>query len=235
MKLSAPGRFARAVLVLVALLALCAVGGWQLLHSSLFVVRDVRVLGVDAAQGDAVRQAAALNGQRLFALDTASAAERIEALPWVKEAAVSTAFPREVTIAVTPRSAAGVWRAGAVNFLVDADGVVFGTVDDAGALPLVDALDQTPLQVGDRVDPDPLLVAARVADFASATLQQTVSRIAYARTTGVTVTAARGVQVVLGDSHALDFKLAEWRAVLQQTKPADLHMLDLRGDRPYYR
>jgi hypothetical protein len=43
------------------------------------------------------------------------------------------------------------------------------------------------------------------------------------------------VQVVLGDSHGLDFKLAEWRAVVQQTKPSDLHVLDLRGDRPYYR
>jgi cell division septal protein FtsQ len=235
MKAPRPGRFARVAIVLGALLALVFTGGWQLLHSGLFVVRDVRVVGVEGAQSEAARQAAVLAGERLFSLDEAAAVARLQALPWVKQASVATSFPNRATIAVTPRTPIGIWRIGAVNYLVDGDGVVIGTADDSGPLPVVDGTDGTPIQVGDRVDPDPLVVASRVNDFASATLQQTVSHISYARDTGITVVAGRGVQVVLGDSHGLDFKLAEWRAVVQQTKPSDLHVLDLRGDRPYYR
>jgi cell division septal protein FtsQ len=232
---SVPGKFARLFIVFIAVLALCAAGGWRALHSSLFTVRDVQVRGVDGPNADAARQAAALAGQRYFSLDSDAAVQRIEALPWVKSATVATSFPNRATISVTPRTPIGVWRVGAVNYLVDADGVVIGTADDSGALPVVDATDGNAVQIGDRIDPDPLVVAAQVDDFAGATLQQSVSRISYGRDTGVTVIAAHGVQIFLGDAAGLDHKLAVWQAIAQQTKAGGLHVLDLRGDRPYYR
>lgn len=230
-----PGKFARLFVVFVALLALLAAGGWRVLHSGLFTVHNVQVRGVDGANADAVRQAAALAGQRYFSLDTAAAARRIEALPWVKSATVASAFPNHAAVSVTPRTAIGVWRVGAVNYLIDADGVVIGTTDDSGALPVVDATDGNAVQIGDRIDPAPLKIAAQVEEFAGATLQQSVSRISYGGDAGVTVTAARGVQVLLGSGDGLAHKLAIWQALAAKARSGDLHLLDLRGDRPYYR
>ena len=230
-----PGKFARLFVVFIAVSTLIAAGGWRALHSGLFTVHSVQVRGVDGANADVVRQAAALAGQRYFSLDSAAAVQRVEALPWVKSATIATAFPNRATISITPRTAIGVWRVGAVNYLVDADGIVIGTADDSGALPVVDATDGNAVQIGDRIDPDPLLVAAQVEEFAGATLQQTVSRVSYGRDTGVTVIAAHGVQVLLGNGDGLAHKLAIWQALATKAKSGDLHLLDLRGDRPYYR
>jgi len=227
-----PGQ--RGALTLVAVVLLCA-AAWQIARGPLLTIATVHVRGVTGADADAVRTAAALTGQRMFAVDSGAAARRVETLPWIARATVRVGLLRSATITVVPRTPIGVWRVGGVNYLVAADGTIFGTTDDAGSLPVVDATGDANARIGARIDPEPLRVAERISEFASAHLQQTIARISYSHDAGITVVAGKGMQIEFGDGDGLDYKLAVWQAVLHAVRPGELHVLDLRSSRPYYR
>lgn len=229
-------RLLRPLATIVAVAALLVVGGWQVIHHGPFSVQTVQVLGADGADADSVRAASELAGEQLVAVDARSAATRVEALPWVQSATVTTAFPRSATVTITERTPIAVWQDGGVPYLVDATGLIIGTADSAGDLPAVDASSEASVQVGDRLDRDPLLAAQQVSQFARDTLRQPVTRIAYTRAGGLVVTMGKGLQVQLGASGDLNYELAVWRALAQNPHTAaTMHILDLRGDRPYYR
>ncbi len=224
---------------LAALLVLClaGAGGVRLYASSWLVISNVSVTGAQALDPNDLRDTAAIAGQRYFSADTGAAAKRLLALPRVKSATVTRRFPHFATIAVVERQPAGVWTAGGVSYLVDSEGVVLDTTSDAGSLPVVDATgSSSDLRVGGRVDPDALLIAAKVAQFAPNAIGQHAVHVQYDRDTGASVLTDRGTLVRLGDSKNLDYKLAVWQQVVATVSAADLHELDLRdGDRPYYR
>lgn len=221
----------------VALLALAGFGGVRLYFSSWFVVSDVRVVGAEALDADTIREAAGIAGQRYFTADTAGAARRLLALPRVKRAQVSRRFPHGATIEVVERAPAGVWRVGAIAYLVAEDGRVLDGAPADSDLPVIDAsAAAVDIRIGDTVDSDPLRIAARVDAFATRTLGQRVARITYDKQSGATIAMEKGTVVRLGDSQDLDFKLAVWQQLLGTVRFTDIHELDLRyGDRPFYR
>ncbi|MGO9341997.1 MAG: cell division protein FtsQ/DivIB, partial [Acidimicrobiales bacterium] len=94
--------------VVVAALGVCllAAGGVVALHSSLFSARHLKVIG---AVHTPVAEVLALSGLSsrppLLDIDSAAVVAHIDALPWVKSAAVSEHWPDSVTVVVTERSA----------------------------------------------------------------------------------------------------------------------------------
>jgi cell division septal protein FtsQ len=104
------------------------VGGWFLLHTSLFSARSVTVTGnVHETEAQVVAQAGLANQPPLLDIDAGAAAARLEQLPWVRTATVHVSWPDGVHIAVTeetPRftasTAAGRWE------LLSSDGRVLG-------------------------------------------------------------------------------------------------------------
>lgn len=222
---------------LLLVLGLAGAGGWRLYTSPWLVISDVRVTGAQTLSPDDLRETAAIAGQRYFTANTAAAAQRLLALPRVQSATVTRTFPHTATIAVIERSPVGVWLSGGVEYVVDAEGAVLDTTNDAGGLPVVDATGASvDLRVGGRVDPDALTIAAAAAQFAPNAVGQHIVRAQYDRDNGLSVTTDRGTLVHLGDSTNLDFKLAVWRQIVAAVPSAGLHELDLRdGDRPYYR
>lgn len=219
--------------------AALAVGGWRLYTSTLFVVRNanVAVRGALEVSPDQIREAAALDGRRWFTLDTDAAAERVRALPWVRDATVQRRFPHAATISVSERRPIGIWQVGGVSYVVADDGIVVDTATPDGSLPLVDATRAgAAVQIGGRVDPDALLTARRIGDALPGRTGQSAARFVYDHETGLTVITDKGVQVRVGDGKDLDYKLGVWQAVVAKVGPNDLHELDLRfGDRPFYR
>lgn len=82
-------------------------GGLALLHSSLLAVRTVRVTGVTHTSRARVLSAAHLS-RLMIDVEGASAAQRIERLPWVADARVERHWPSSVQISVTERKPVGV-------------------------------------------------------------------------------------------------------------------------------
>ncbi len=80
----------------------------------------------DTAIYDALRLEQAAT---FFGLEISPARARIEALPWVKTAAISRVFPSQLKIRITERTPVAVWQAGLGRgeaSLVDASGRVLG-------------------------------------------------------------------------------------------------------------
>jgi cell division protein FtsQ len=98
--------------------AVIVVGGWLLLHTSLFSARSVTVTGnVHETAAQVVAQAGLASHPPLLNVNTGAAAVRLEQLPWVRTAAVHVSWPDGVHIAVTEEVArftaatpAGAWE-----------------------------------------------------------------------------------------------------------------------------
>lgn len=144
----------------VASLALLAGSGWWLNHTgtlaALFGSARAKTLTATGAAGLAVtditvegrhrqppeRLLAALGlgrGDPILALDLDLARARLEALPWVRTAAVERRLPGHVHVRIVEREPIALWQRSARFMLVDRDGVEIGP-DIAGAfahLPVI--------------------------------------------------------------------------------------------------
>jgi cell division protein FtsQ len=126
------GGFARhrkLILGAVSVVVLAALAVWLIAFSPVFGVRTVTVRGADGVAGQRVLAAADIaHGTPLLRLDTADVAHRVEGLPDIASASVTTSFPSTVTITVTARVAVGVVHSGNSYVLVDRTGDQFRTV-----------------------------------------------------------------------------------------------------------
>ncbi len=78
------------------------VGGWFLLHTSLFAARSVTVTGnAHETATEVVVQAGLAGHPPLLDVNAGAAAARLEELPWVRTATVQVSWPDGVHIAVT--------------------------------------------------------------------------------------------------------------------------------------
>lgn len=112
---------------------------WLVWFSSVFAVREVRVVGVTGSPAAAVIASAAVPvGVPLAQLDADGAAARIMALPWVASVEVRRGWPSDVVLAIEPRVAIAMQaRTGRA---VDASGVAFDPpVPLPKGLPAIDA------------------------------------------------------------------------------------------------
>lgn len=135
---AARARRRRQVSASILALVVLAVGAVVVARSPLFAITDVRVTGVDADRADEVREAAALRpGASLLFADLLTAAERVEALPWVRRARAGRAPPSTVDIHVVPREPAVVVRLEREAWQVDGDGVVVAGGDAPGLAEII--------------------------------------------------------------------------------------------------
>ncbi|HKC27598.1 MAG TPA: FtsQ-type POTRA domain-containing protein [Jatrophihabitans sp.] len=124
-----PDRRRTIALLVAGGVVLALLGTWLVAFSPLFGVRSVDVRGTHLLSGDEVRAAAAIrNGTPLVRLDTAAVTRRVERLPDVASAQVSTSFPSTVVITVDERIAVGYVLRGSQKELVDRAGVEYRAV-----------------------------------------------------------------------------------------------------------
>jgi cell division protein FtsQ len=113
---------------------LAGAGTWVVAVSSLIGVRSVQVHGVHDLTSAQVQAAAHVrHGTPLVRLDTAAITRRVEALPDVASAQVSTSFPSTVVVTVSERAPVGYLRSGGRVLLVDRTGFAYHAVADAPA------------------------------------------------------------------------------------------------------
>jgi cell division protein FtsQ len=187
-----------------------AFGGYALAReSSLFSISRVEVRGGSPRlAADVQRALAPVAGASLVGLDGRDVVRRVEALPTVARASYDRAFPHTLRITVVPERPAAVLRRGPNAWLVSVRGRVIERLAPHGdaTLPRIWIAAQTPVLIGERLDPQGVGATARAVGLAG----PFASRVASASyTNGSLVFHLRsGLQLLLGDRAQIRLKVA---------------------------
>lgn len=117
------------VLTQVALLVLA-------LTLPMFQVKRAQITGLHLLRTRDVLTAAGVPRQSVFTLDTQAITRRLDALPWVESATVTTGLPASVHIAVTERAVALRIRRAGVDTLLAANGATMPVTATAAAFTI---------------------------------------------------------------------------------------------------
>lgn len=127
-----PDRRRTALVVVAATVVVAVAATWIVAFSSVFGVRTVEIRGARVLSAAQVRAAAELGaGTPLVRVDTSAVARRVEKLPDIAAARVSTSFPSTVVITVVERRPVGYVRRSGRDVLVDRTGDQYRTVASA--------------------------------------------------------------------------------------------------------
>jgi len=228
-----------------------------------FRVEEVRLEGVEAADPLAIAQAADLTNRSLLTLNVDAIAARVAEVPGVQAVEVHRDWPRAVVVEVTEHQGFAYWQTGEGTQVVNAEGQVIsvGRPPTAGAPTIVEtagtgsAATATSLGGGEQAatagapggdaastgvsdeslpDADTVRVVARLLEGDAFTVLRVRPRgFVFEPDRGLVIEVNGGPNVVFGDSHDFDFKVASWGALLDEIESSGLQPreIDLRFGR----
>ncbi|MBX3287535.1 MAG: FtsQ-type POTRA domain-containing protein [Actinobacteria bacterium] len=217
------GRRRRRRLLGVFAVLLVAGGAWGITQSPLMAVDQVAVSGAARSGDAAVRQAAGISkGRPVVSVDEAAAEARVEALPWVASAQVTSKLPHAVRIRVTEREPVAVAGGGPAAVLVDRTGQALGPAGDA-RLPEV-VTDKVPAP-GEQLADNSREAVAVLASLPPELGEQvaTVER----HRSSLLLTLHDGIEVELGDGTRLQAKSDAAVALLEQAGRDTIATIDV--------
>ena len=123
------------VVMLACLVGLVMLGYRTVTASEFFAVRDVDVAGVSRASKEDIRRIVSSQTQKsgVWNSDLAELRQKIEQLPFVKNAAVSRMLPNGMKVVISERVPIGTIKTTNGNFLIDADGAMLAPPSDIDA------------------------------------------------------------------------------------------------------
>ncbi len=219
-----PTRRRRAVVAVAVLLALAGLATWLVAFSSVLGVHHVRVRGTASVPPTTVERVADVpQGHPLVRLDTSAIARRVETIPAVAGAEVTTSWPSTVIITVRERIAVGVLREDGQLMLVDRTGALYKKVATRPArLPLLAVSGGRAARAA----------AARVAAAMPADLRHRVRSLQALDPTAITVVLRSGTLVRWGGAERSMLKAR----VVEALRHRSVDQIDVTDPyRPYTR
>ena len=200
-------------------------------------IASVSVAGTRHLTVAAVIAASGLIGRPVFSASAADARTALRRLPAVRDASVRIALPDAARVDVVERQAIGRWVVGGVEWYVDAEGVLFASVDPQGA-PQLRAIDDRATTracagtTGGRcVDPAVVAGALRLAGIAPGELRADATRpeVHVDPIQGLVVRSGAGWEIRFGTPDDLDQKLSNAEKVLRDNPTRRLDYVDVRS------
>jgi cell division protein FtsQ len=214
-------------LVLVALV-LTALAAYGLSRTPALDIDELAVTGaVQTPATDVVAASGLRIGQPLSEVGPAEAAARVEAMPWIRSAAVTRGWDGRVVLEVAERTAELQLADGAGGWLaVDGEGRVLGQgAQPAPGLPVLEGV--APAPVGATVDPR-VHDALHVARSLTPALRSRVTAIVAAEGGQLELTLRPVGRVRLGPPEAVPAKIRALQVLFGQVDLRDLCGVDLR-------
>ena len=180
---------------------------------------------------DAIAQSG-LERARAFRASASESRARLRALPAVRDARVDLDVLGTYRIALTEREAAGRWLIAAVEWFIDAEGVLFASVDPTAA----PALRVRDLRVargtpGERMDPALVQAALRLAALAPGELRADMRGpevVIEAGANGIVLRSGARWEVRFGGPENFEEKLIVARQFLRNEPDRPLDYVDVR-------
>jgi len=220
---------ARAIATLVAAVCVAVLLGCA--SGPFFAVTRLSVSGTHHATVDAVVAATALSGERTFLASAARARDRLLRLPAVRDARVAITLPDRAEIQVIERVAIGRWVAGGLEWFVDAEGVLFPSIDGRGAPDLRVSDERGGRQPGERLDPALVDAAMKLARLRADDLRADATSPRVVLTAGgggLVVRTGAGWEIRFGGAERIDEKIADAKRFLRENAGRKLDYLDVR-------
>lgn len=198
-----PARF-KWIAATLLVLTLLGAGGWFVIHTPLFHVRTITVIGNRHLSDAEVTRLAGLSGTtNVLWLRTGAVARRLERDPWIRRARVSRSLPGTVAVTIEERHPVAVVETGRMLLLVSGDGRVLGRARPMARLPRITLLG-VPVSPGSRIpgSPGELVVARSLPPG----VRGEVARITQPARGPLTVILRDGIQVLFGDASEADAK-----------------------------
>ncbi len=197
-------------------------------------VEEVVVVGARHVSRDAARSQSGLDGVPTFLASAADARAQLRTLPAVRETRVEILLPSTARITLVEREAVGRWIASDnVEWFIDANGVLFPSIDRTGAPDLRVFDERAPRSAGERIDPPALVEAAlRLAALAPGELRGDATDLRVVMTAGanglVLRTGAKW-EVRFGSADRFDEKLSLAKSFLRDNPTRRLDYVDVRS------
>lgn len=191
-------------------------------------------MGAKHVSRDAARSQSGLDGVPMFLASAADARAQLRTLPAVRDSRVELQLPSTARITVVEREAVGRWiGSDNVEWFVDASGVLFPSIDRAGAPDLRVFDERGPHTAGERIDPPALVEAAlRLAALAPGELRADATDLRVVMTSGanglVLRTAAKW-EIRFGSADRFDEKLSNVKRFLRDNATRRLDYVDVRS------
>ncbi|HUF33363.1 MAG TPA: FtsQ-type POTRA domain-containing protein [Acidimicrobiales bacterium] len=206
---------------------------WGLALSPLLDVDALEVKGARQTGADEVRAASDISpGEAMVTLDTARAAARVRALPWVADARVMRDWPGTVRVEVVERRAVAALAGESDWMLIDAEGHQLARVADVPrGITRIEGVGVAG-EVGDLLGA-PAAGALRVASMLSGALRPDVLAVVADDEGALTAKVAiaggeRSALALLGPPEALEAKLLALEAVLAGANLEGVATIDVR-------
>ena len=199
-------------------------------------IREVSVEGAHHVTVDTVVSASALDGAQTFTASAARARERLMRLPAVREARIEITVPVRARISLSERAALGRWVAAGLEWFVDAEGVLFASVDPHAAPELRVTDERGGRQAGDRLDPALVDAGLKLARLGPNDLRAdaTSPRVVLAAgANGLVLRTAAGWEIRFGGAERIDEKIALAKRFLRENPQKKLDYLDVRTPDTY--
>jgi len=194
-------------------------------------IRDVAIEGAHHVAVDAVVAATGLVGAQAFTASAARARDRLVHLPAVRDALVEIRIPDRARVVLSERVPIARWVSG-TEWFVDAEGVLFLSLDPRGAPDIRVTDEQKPRQAGDRLDPALVDAATKLARLGPADLRSdaTSPRVVLAAgATGLVLRVGAGWEIRFGGAERIDDKIALARRFLRDNPSRKLDYVDVRS------
>lgn len=225
----------RIVMFLVLCLAM-VVAFYYFLHSSVFFIKDVAVIGEQAVPSqDIIALSGITAGQNIFEINVKASQKAIEIIPRVKRATIKRIFPDRIQISVIEREPWAYVVHDSGVLLIDNEGICLdklATMEET-ELPVI-SIANTPqvIQEGQQVNRAAIKLIKSIIDKLPTDLLQEVSEFHYSNQGQVIVFTIDGTEVRLGGEDRLDEKISYWRRVIKMEKERGnqngLEYIDLR-------
>jgi hypothetical protein len=213
--------------------AVCAAGVATLVFVDVEPIPSVEVSGARHVTAAAARELTGLVGTPLFRASTSEARSALLANAAVRDARVDLGLPTSARITLMEREASGRWVVGALEWFVDAEGVLFASSDPTAAPALRVKDDRSPTRSeGERIDPALVAAALHLAKIAPGELRPdaTAPQVRIdPGPSGIVLETGGGWEVRFGEARGIEEKLALLMRFLREEPGRRLEYVDVRS------